>query len=225
MKYKISIVVPVYNAGKYLKECIESIINQTLGFQNIQLILINDGSTDNSREIIDSYCSQYENILAMDLISSHSTGGTARNAGVKYATGEYLMFVDADDFITKDACELMYNTITKEKADVVTANYKCMNEDGEPWKNPIFDQKKYVSCELNEVNEKFFYLYCPSVCLKIFNNELVKKHNICFLEGVAAEDAYFSCNAFLKSKKNYYLSDVIYYYRRRNTKSLYTSWM
>ena len=181
MKYKISIVIPVYNAGNYLNECIESIINQTIGFEYIELILVNDGSTDNSKEIIDDYAQKYSNILAINLGKSHSTGGSARNRGVKHAKGKYLMFVDADDVITNDACEKMYNTITSNNADIVTANYKCMNEDGELWKKAIFDENKYPSCELTEVNQKFFYLYCPSVCLKIFDNELVQKNKIKFL--------------------------------------------
>lgn len=225
MKYKISIVIPVYNAEKYLNECIESIINQTFGFENIQVILVNDGSTDKSGEIIDGYSEKYTNIEVYHLENSHSSGGSARNEGIQYAKGKYLMFVDADDYITDQACEQMYNAITENEADIVTANYKCMNEDGKIWQKAMFDEKKYQSGELVEANQKFFYLYCPSVCLKIFNNELIQKNNIKFLEGVAAEDAYFSCGALLKSKKVCYLSDVIYYYRRRNTGTISTSWM
>lgn len=225
MKSKISIVIPVYNAENYLSECIESIINQTIGFENIQLILVNDGSTDNSKKIIDDYCNKYSNIEAYHLEKSHKIGGFARNVGIKHATGEYLMFVDSDDYISDTACEKMYKTITENEADIVTANYKCMNEDGKIWDKPIFDDERCKSGELKEVNQDFFYLFCPSVCLKIFNNDLIKKYNIGFLGKVPAEDAYFSCSAFLKSKKVYYLSDVIYYYRRRNTGTMSTSWM
>lgn len=225
MEYKISIVIPVYNAEKYLNECIESVINQTIGFENIQLILVNDGSKDNSGKIIDEYSEKYSNIQSIHLEESHLTAGFARNEGIKYATGKYLMFIDADDYISNNACEIMYNTITENKADIVTANYKCMNEDGIVWNKPIFDDTKCKTGELKEANQDFFYLYCPSVCLKIFDNELIQKNNIKFLEKVSAEDAYFSCDALLKSKKVYYLAEVIYYYRRRNTGTLSTSWM
>ena len=205
MKYEISIVIPVYNTEKYLNECIDSIINQTIGFEKIQVILVNDGSTDRSKEIIDDYCKKYKNIQGYHLEERHFIGGFARNVGVKEATGKYLMFIDSDDYIDKKACELMYNAITKNNADVVTANYKCMNEDGKIWEKPIFDPDKCKSKELNEVNQEFFYLYCPSVCLKIFNNDLIQENNIKFLGKVPAEDAYFSCNALLKSKKVFYL--------------------
>ena len=225
MKYKISIVIPVYNAEQYLNECVDSIINQTIGFENLQVILVNDGSKDSSGKIIDEYSKKYENILGIHLDKSHSLGGFARNTGLKKAEGEYLMFVDSDDYIDAKACEAMYNAVTSNNADIVTANYKCMNQDGEIWKKAMFDQQKYKSCELKEASQKFFYLYCPSACMKIFNNELIKKNNIKFLEGVPAEDAYFSCSALLKSKKVCYLEDVIYYYRRRNTGDVSTSWM
>lgn len=225
MRYKVSIVIPVYNAGKYLNECVDSVIHQTLGFENIQVILVNDGSTDNSKEIIDSYCEKYNNIEGYHLPECHHIGGVARNEGIKHANGEYLMFLDSDDYIDKKACELMYQTISQNEADIVTANYKCMNEDGNVWPKPIFDEEKCKTGELKEINQDFFYLYCPSVCLKIFNNDLIKKNDIKFLGKVPAEDAYFSCNALLKSKKVCYLSNVIYYYRRRNTGEVSTSWM
>ena len=224
MKYKISVIIPIYNSEKYLDECINSVINQSIGFENIQLILVNDGSTDGSRKIIDFYAEKYSNVEGYHLGHSHSIGGFARNIGLQYATGDYLMFLDSDDLYDEKTCEKMYNTIHDNDADVVTGNYKCMYEDGQAWPNPIFDEKCKTK-ELKKVNEEFFYLYCPSVCLKIFSSKLVKKHNIGFLGKVPAEDAYFSCFAFLKSSKIFYLSDVIYYYRRRNMGTMSTSWM
>lgn len=224
MNYKISIIVPIYNAGKYLNECILSVINQTIGFESIQLILVNDGSKDNSKDIIDMYCKKYNNIEGYHLKESHSIGGFARNIGLEHAKGQFLMFLDSDDYIAKDACEKMFKAITKNNADIVTANYTCMNEDGNIWIHPILDETR-KSGELKEINQEFFYLFCPSVCLKIFRTEIINKHNIRFLEKVPAEDAYFSCFAFLNSKKIYYLSDIIYYYRRRNKNNFSTSWL
>ncbi len=225
MKYKISIIIPTYNAEKYLEECIDSIVNQTIGFENLQVILVNDGSKDNSGKIIEKYCEKYNNVQAIHLPESHSLGGFARNQGVEQAIGEYLMFIDSDDVYDKKACELMYQAIKENEADVVTANYKCMEQEGKIWDTAMFDQKKYKSCDLEEASQRFFYLYCPSACMKIFRNELIQKNDIKFLEGVPAEDAYFSSRALLESKKICYISDVIYYYRRRNTGEVSTSWM
>ena len=224
MKYKISIIVPVFNAEKYLEQCIKSIIDQSIGFENIQLILVNDCSTDGSKKIIESYCKRYENIEAYHLKQCHLIGGYARNIGLEHAKGNYIMFVDSDDYISSNTCEKMYNTITQTESDIVTANYTCMDENGEIWSKPILDKQR-KSGFLDEINQDFFYFFCPSVCLKIFKRDLIEKNNIRFLGKVPAEDAYFSCFAFLKSKKIYYLSDIIYYYRRRNTGSMSTSWM
>ena len=223
MEYKISVITPVYNAENYLVECIESVINQTIGFENIQLILINDGSTDNSKAIMDSYSEKYSNIESYHLGESHGVGGVARNEGLKYIQGEYLMFLDSDDKFDINACEKMYNIIKENNADVITGNYKCMYENGQAWPSPILDPNCQTK-ELKEANEEFFYLYCPSVCMKIFRTEIIKNNNISFLGGVAAEDAFFSSFALLKSQKIYYLSDIIYYYRRRNKGKVSTSW-
>lgn len=114
MKYKVSIIVPIYNAEKYLKECIESIINQTIGFENIQVILVNDGSIDNSKSIIDEFSKKYQNIDAIYLQKSHSLGGFARNEGIKNAQGQFLMFLDSDDCLRKEACKLMYDMIVRK---------------------------------------------------------------------------------------------------------------
>lgn len=225
MNYKISVIIPVYNAEKYLEETIESLRNQTLGFENLQVILVDDASKDNSKQIMKKFAQKFNNIIEIYLEKSHSTGGVARNEGLKHATGEYLMFLDSDDCYTKNACELMYNMATTRNADVVTANYRCMTESGELWENETYDKTKYPTCDLDEVNEKLFYLYCPSACMKIFNMKMIKENSIRFLEGVSAEDAFFTTEALLKSKKNSYLSEEIYYYRRRNTCEMSTSWM
>ena len=225
MNYKVSVIIPVYNAEKYLEECIDSVINQTIGFENIQLILVNDGSKDNSKEIIDNIANKYDNIEVLHLEESHKMAGFARNEGIKLAKGKYIMFLDSDDYYDKKACELMYNIMEEQNADIVTANYKCTEQDGIPWKKEMFDKNIYKTQELEEPSEKFFYLYCPSACLKMFRAKIIKDNDIKFLNGVPAEDAYFTSLALSKSNKIYYLDEPIYYYRRRNTGEVSTSWM
>ena len=116
----ISVIVPVYNVESYLRRCIDSIINQT--YRNIEIILINDGSTDNCGAICDEYAVLDERITAIH----KSNGGLsdARNAGIDIAKGEYLAFVDSDDFITKDACEYLLYQATTYNADIVTGIIK-----------------------------------------------------------------------------------------------------
>lgn len=116
---KISVIIPIYNASKYLCRCLDSVINQS--YQNLEIICINDGSTDNSGEILNSYSKKDERLI---IINNKNEGvSKTRNCGIKKATGKYITFVDADDYIEKDEIELMYNAIVSNKVDVVRINY------------------------------------------------------------------------------------------------------
>lgn len=126
-KYKVSVVTAVYNVEEYLQEMIESVIAQTIGFENIQLILIDDGSQDNSGQICDQYALQYpENIIVI-----HKENGgvsSARNEGLRYVKGEYINFTDADDMLENNALELMFAYLkeNEEKIDLVAIPLKLL---------------------------------------------------------------------------------------------------
>lgn len=115
----ISIIVPVYNVEKYLPQCLESLINQT--YANIEIICVNDGSTDNSLEILDKYAKRDSRIIVIN--QKNSGVSVARNAALKIISGKYLMFVDGDDWIELNNCETAYNLIEKYNADVVMWSY------------------------------------------------------------------------------------------------------
>ena len=115
----ISIIVPVYNTGKYLEKCLESIISQSL--TNFEVICIDDGSTDNSYDILTTYKEKYNNFK---IIYQENQGvAIARNNGLKYANGDYIIFIDSDDFITNDYLEKLYNESIITNADVVICNF------------------------------------------------------------------------------------------------------
>ena len=120
---KVSIIVPVYNTSKYLNKCIDSIIKQT--YKNIEIVLINDGSTDNSLEILKYYESMDKRIIVID---KRNTGvSDTRNIGISASTGEYIMFIDSDDFIDENTIEIMLKYIIKKDVDVVRCNcYKYL---------------------------------------------------------------------------------------------------
>ena len=122
---KISIIVPVYNSEVYLKECIDSILNQT--FKDIEVIFINDGSTDNSVQVIKENMTKNNFII----IEQENRGlGAARNVGLKKSTGEYILFLDSDDYLDKYACEHMYKVAIDTESDVVQCGFKFFYEDG-----------------------------------------------------------------------------------------------
>ncbi len=215
--YKITLTIPVYNAEKYLRTLLESIVNQTMDFREIQIIMVDDLSTDNSTKIMDEYAEKYDNFLSVKLPQNNKIAGTARNKGIELAKGKYLMFADADDFLPPKACETMYNAIEEKSADFITANYINADEDGTVWEKPIFNLDKYVNFKLSITDyTKSFFVLNGSVCNKIFNKEFIKNHNIKFLEGVPGEDAYFTTYAFMESKNVHYIQDIVYCYRQRN---------
>lgn len=223
---KISVIIPVYNDEKYLSTCLENIIKQTIGFEkNIQLILIDDNSTDESYSICKKYYEKFsDNVILKRLNENSGSGGRPRNIGISYATGEYLMFSDADDFFDKKAFEVMYNAIKSKNADFVISNWNYTDKDGNPYSKPVFDNNRFNDFKLDikdYINS--FWVMNSSMCNKIFNREFIIKNKIECLENVNGEDTYFSYNAFLHSKKVYYIKNITYYYRQRNSSSTVAS--
>lgn len=223
---KVSVIVPMYNAERYLRKCIENVINQTIGFENIELIIVDDCSSDKSLSIAQEYEKTYTNIKVIQSEKNTGVAGHARNLGIKKASGKYLMFSDADDFFELDACELLYDFAEENKADFVTANYQNTDEDGTPWDEPVFDKKKYETFKLDSKDYiNSFFVLNSSVCNKIFNREFVLKNELKFLEGVPAEDAFFSYSAMMHTEKIFYNNNIIYNYRNRSkSEVLSVSW-
>jgi glycosyltransferase involved in cell wall biosynthesis len=225
MNKKISVILPICDVELYLEECINSIINQTIGFENIELIMIDDGSIDNSYEIMKKYDDMYDNVKIHHFDERSGSAGKPRNKGIEMATGKYLMFSDPDDFFSLDAFEIMYEEIESKKADFVIANFSNTDEYGIPWEKPIFDLDRFKNFKLSINDYKdSFYVMNSSMCNKIFNRKFINKNDIKCLEGIPGEDTYFSMSAFLNSKKVYYIPNIIYYYRQRSSGETSVSW-
>jgi len=211
---KISIIVPIYNVEKYLRQCIESIVNQT--YKNIEIILIDDGSQDKCANIVDEYANKDERIVVI-----HKKNGglaDARNAGLRIATGEYIMFVDADDILVSTSSEVLLKKMEEENADYVIGNYINCYENGRLWASPIFSIDKYKTFKLDIKDYKdSFYIMSSTVCNKMFKNKFIKSLNLEFEVGIPAEDAIFTTYCFINSKKVYYIPDIIFYYRQRKS--------
>ena len=131
MEKKISIIIPVYNAEKFLKRCLESVINQT--YKNFEVICVDDGSKDNSSKIIEKIAKKDNRII---LIKQKNQGvSIARNNAIEKSTGEYIMFLDSDDYMDKNMCEIMIKAINEYRVDVVRCNYKRVYENGVKFNN------------------------------------------------------------------------------------------
>ena len=108
-KKNISIIIPVYNSKKYIPKTFESLLNQTIGFENLEIIFVDDNSKDNSGEIIDKYSKEYSNVISVHLKENSGFAGRPRNIGIEKSNTEYLMFLDSDDYFNEDACETLYS--------------------------------------------------------------------------------------------------------------------
>ncbi|MGL4849517.1 MAG: glycosyltransferase family 2 protein [Clostridium sp.] len=206
--YKLSVIIPVYNVKSYIIETLESLYNQTL--KEFELILIDDGSTDGTYEILKEYEKKYENIK---LIKQENSGPSiARNKGLKIATGEYIVFVDSDDLLPEDSLEYRYNIAKEKDSDVVICG-TAKTDDGETMK-PI--QRHMFEEGYRELGKDSDILWALGPCNKIFKKEILK--DLYFPENINyAEDQVFMIHAFLNAKKIYATPKVVYYYRMRNT--------
>ena len=214
---KISIIVPVYNVENYLKDALESIINQT--YKNLEILVVDDGSKDSSGKICDEYAEKNNRVKVFHQENKGLSG--ARNTALKNATGKYIMFIDSDDIFELDACEKMYNAIEKNKADFVIGNYIYIDDDGTKWDKPVFSKEKYNEFKLSIKDyEKSFYIMNSGVWNKIFRKSFLDDLQIEFEEGLPAEDAIFTTYCFIKSSNVCYIPSIVYNYRQRKSDSI-----
>ncbi len=180
----ISVIVPVYNAEKYLKQCVESILNQT--YQNIELILIDDGSTDNSLDI----CNRYKKAdNRVKVITQKNAGAAAaRNAGLAVCKGDYLGFVDSDDYIDNDMYDILYDACKRSELDVAQIWCIRVTEDGHKLESQIIHDKMGVEDTIYTSEQAIinFMTGNHSMCTKLYKAHLFK--NISLAEGITAED-------------------------------------
>lgn len=198
----ISIIVPIYNTEKYLNECVDSIINQT--YKNIEIILVNDGSTDNCLKICDEYAQKDKRVKVI-----HKENGglsSARNSGLDILTGKYVCFIDSDDYVATTFVYDMFNLITKYNADIVQCKYtnqsfvKLNNEE-------ILDSEQAILCLNNIDTHRTFVIACNKMYdVKLFDN-------VRFPIGKISEDAYTTYILFDKLEKMVVSESALYYYR------------
>ena len=202
---KISTVIPVYNTEEYLEKCINSIIKQTIGFKNIELIIVNDGSPDNSKDIIEKYQKKYENIKY--IYKENGGQASARNLGLKEATGEYISFVDSDDWIDKDMYLELYNKAISKDYDIVTCDLTFIRNNG----NQYVSYKKYDDSNNN------FIIMNAGPCNMILKRSFLQKRNFKFPEGIIYEDLAVIPSLGVNSKIGYVSNSFYNYYIREES--------
>lgn len=199
MKNDISIIIPAYNVAPYIEECINSVISQTK--KELEIIIINDGSTDNTKEIVEKYKDK-----RIKFITTKNNGiGKTRNLGLKKATGKYIFFLDSDDYIAKDAMENLYKKAIDEKADIVIGNMIRLKDDN----SLVNDEINFPEGNLDNNKTQLFEIPLGP-CGKLFKRDIL---TVNFSEEYKYEDVPFTANAIKNSKKTVKCNDYIYFYR------------
>ena len=218
---KFSVIIPVYNVEKYLRECLDSVLNQT--FTRFEVVCVNDGSTDNSLEILKGYAEKDSRIK---IITQENQGqGVARNNAIEAAQGEYLVFVDPDDFLDSEALEVINKSFSDAAADIIQFDYLVCSEDGSNNRQRVFKKRAKRYFNLNLLNNKVFNwqevgkrsieglsLFCWD---KAYKTTFIKGNNIKFAPTKNGEDHIFSISANLLANKILYINKSFYHYRTR----------
>ena len=206
MSIKVSIIIPVFNSSKYLHEMINSLINQSL--KEIQFIFVDDCSTDNSIEILTSYEKKDPDRILIVKNEKNQGPGAARNIGLKFAEGEYIGFVDSDDYVDLNMYKVMYEKAKSNNYDIVECGYfnERKNKNMQMWNSDF---------EGNITSEKRIKMFmsCGFIVTKIFKRSILINNNIEFIPNIPLEDVYFLSKVYCKINSVGIVEENFYYYR------------
>lgn len=223
---KVSVIIPVFNTEKYIEECLESVLNQSL--KDIEIICVNDGSVDRSLEILRAYEKQYDQIKVIDQLNAGQSA--ARNRALQIAEGDYVYFMDSDDLITSHMLEELWTICEEKNLDLLYFSGTSFYENEElSEKHSGFSNSYYRKGIYTDVidgprmmavlrNNRDYFV---SPCLQIINRKFLVESGIKFIEGIIHEDNCFSFQILLKASRVFCVNDI-YFYRRVRTASVMT---
>ena len=218
----ISVIIPVYNVEKYLRECVDSVLSQS--YENFEIILVDDGSTDNSGKICDEYAEKYDKITVV-----HKENGglsDARNKGLSLAQGEYIYFLDSDDFIVPEAFEELVSAIIRTNADFVFFDSLSFEDEGRDYdieqryiRKKDYGTQKGEKILLETLRNKDYHSAVPLCFIK---KQMFNKPDLQFVSGIYYEDSIFTYNLFMSAENVAHCSKA-YYHRRYRSASIMTA--
>lgn len=219
-RYKISVIIPVYNVEQYINKAIESLKNQSIGFDNLEIIFIDDCSTDTSWGIIETFSKQHNNVKIIHMSENSGSPGLPRNEALKVSTSKYIMFLDPDDYYSNEACEYLYNSINKFNSDIVLGYNREIDESG----NVILEKSEVYNCLENlnssqEISLMEALNFRGSFWNNIYRKELIDNYKIKFEVYIPGQDLIFMCNYLLVSRKIVYIDKLICNYRIRKNEN------
>lgn len=223
---KISVIIPCHNVENMVSECLDSIIAQTIGLEHLEIILVDDASTDDTVNVLKKYEEKYPDNIMLVLCEKNGRQGTARNIGLSYATGDFISFVDSDDWIHPDMYKVLADIMNKNECDVVQFRYMETKDKPEEMHHAIdnidyeivnysYDRKK------NLLNSQILNESCTT---KLYRKSLIERANVRYAEGVAYEEPLFTYPLKFYVRK-VAVTDAKLYYYRYNQKGTMLSYM
>lgn len=213
---KVSVIVPVYNTEKYLNRCLDTLVGQSL--EDIEIVIVNDGSKDSSPQIVKEYMEKYPGKF-LYATQENSGQAVARNKALKMCTGEYVGFLDSDDFVRTEMFERLYNTAVSEKADYVACGYTDITYD-ETGKE--IELEHYVHSKLAYKTKDMFFGALASPFLHLYRRDVLEKSGADFPEGVVYEDTAFYLNNIPYIKKLAVIDEPLAYRVRHSNSTMST---
>ena len=212
-KCKLSIIVPVYGVEKYIDKCLNSLVKQSL--KEIEIIVVNDGTKDNSQKIIDKYVKKYPDKIK-SYIKENGGQGSARNYGLEKANGEYIGYVDSDDFVEKDMYKKLYNKAKENNYDIVVCGNYNVSEDY---------QNKNIDTFINNYNTDLENIFFGKMAVwnKIYKRDILIKNKLEFKEKVWYEDLAFTLKAIMNSNTFAFIDEPLYDYLIREGSTMNNS--
>ena len=211
MDYKISVIISTFNVEEYISNTINSVINQSIGFHNIDLIIVDDYSSDSTVNNIINYVNNYENINLIKLHKNSGGAGKPRNIGISHAKSELILFLDGDDFLEENSLEILYGELINSSSDLVCGGFKNQfSADNSEYIPPFLSKNKKIL--FNKVNQNPILLNLrPAISAKLFRKKIILENDIYFLENIPGEDLFFLLKYILSSNNIILINKSIYH--------------
>jgi glycosyltransferase involved in cell wall biosynthesis len=211
---KLSIIIPVFNSAIFLEACLNSILNQNMNTANFEIIIVNDGSSDNSEKIIKSWHVKNPEIGVKYFFQENKGQGSARNFGIRQSSGIYLWFIDSDDFLDPECAKILLKELEKYDLDAIWFNHRLIDLNGKILPQPKVDKKTNYTQEIFSGENFLKYVFNTS-CMPVmfmFKKEILIQNSLNFHEGIYFEDNIFTPKLIFYAKKIKYCNLVVYNY-------------
>ena len=225
MSQKISVIIPAYNAEKYIDRCLNSIAAQTYGLENLEIIIIDDASTDCTLEHLKSFEHEHPDNTIIIACEENGRQGTARNIGLDYATGEYITFVDSDDMIDRTMLEKMYHAMEKYDCDVVECGYKLFHDEISASAYNDIEDSYYLDLTIQDNRKKFILSSTETaVWRRLYKRSFIESHHLRFVGQLFYQDVQFSGIAMFLLNTYYRINETLYYYYYNEEGTVYSTY-